>query len=410
MSAGGVESGTWATLHDEDARALDGLMACGWDPAGVDPGCRVRAERLVQLLGAVGAGGDDPDPALVDVTMARVMRAALLRVDDEPRLMPADEEALDAWVMARQQRERVPASLRARAARLEAMAWLICNVPLDVQDEALVEQTLAEVSRAESEAAQRWRLEPMSRSVRVRLGDVVSVAAMVLIGVSVAWPVLAAMRHHALRTACLGRQEAAAVGFSSYAASHREQLPVVTSALGEGRWWDVEPSRPRANSANLFELARSGFVTLDELACPGNPAAARGTPRPGAYDWDSLANISFSYQIMFGSQRPDWNRPSRVVVMTDRSPVVEHAVRGEPMLPLANSANHGGRGQHVLYNDGSAAWVYTPVSETGDNLWLPRPMERVLAAVAQELARRQGLEPLKGTETPESADDAFVGP
>jgi hypothetical protein len=68
--------------------------------------------------------------------------------------------------------------------------------------------------------------------------------------------------------------------------------------------------------------------------------------------------------------------------------------------------------------DGSVGWLATPEigvgedrwraagSARGDNIWLPRQVER---AIDRAVGRRR-IDPIKGTEVPESADDAFVGP
>jgi len=39
--------------------------------------------------------------------------------------------------------------------------------------------------------------------------------------------------------------------------------------------------------------------------------------------------------------------------------------------PLSISANHGERGQNVLFTDGSARWLAQP-TVGDDNIWLPR--------------------------------------
>jgi hypothetical protein len=94
------------------------------------------------------------------------------------------------------------------------------------------------------------------------------------------------------------------------------------------------------------------------------------------------------------------------VVSADRSPVVLRAVRGQLMDPFANSPNHQGAGQHVLYNDGSAGWLRMPVLEAGDNIWLPRAVEIRL----EQMTGRGPIQPLSGTEIPGGADDVFLGP
>jgi hypothetical protein len=119
---------------------------------------------------------------------------------------------------------------------------------------------------------------------------------------------------------------------------------------------------------------------------------------------------------MFGPERPQWSgsqrheatrKPAtdaRVVILTDRSPVVLRAARGQAVNPWENSPNHGRHGQKVMFSDGSAAWYTTPELDNRDNIWLPLPLERAIGQVTGREVR------LEGNEFPASARDAFVGP
>jgi hypothetical protein len=57
----------------------------------------------------------------------------------------------------------------------------------------------------------------------------------------------------------------------------------------------------------------------------------------------------------------------------------------------------------MLWNDGSVQWTTTPVLNNGDNIWLPRPIERVLDSLAGKPM------PLEGREMP-APNDVFLGP
>jgi hypothetical protein len=195
-----------------------------------------------------------------------------------------------------------------------------------------------------------------------------------------------------------------AMGFGAYAGAYKDALPVASASLGSGKWWEVgEPQH--SNSANLYTLVRAGYAGIDALACPGNPSAVTAQATPDARDWRNLAEISYSYQIMFGRAQPRWNTGRRTVVLADRSPVVLRSVRNQPIDPFANAPNHRSRGEHLLWTDGSASWVRSPVLQNGDNIWLNHPAERTAS-----LMQGKPLSPLKGTETPDSADDVVLGP
>ena len=245
-----------------------------------------------------------------------------------------------------------------------------------------------------------------------RLADALSLAAMLLIGVSVLWPALNFVGDQRQLAACRSNLGGVASAMGLYAGDHRDQFPVATAGIGGVGgipWWNVSPQKPQANSANLYTLARTRYAKLSDLACAGNPDAERGDVKAETYDWTDLNAISFSYQIM-GSSRPNWQRvecePAKVVVLSDRSPVVRRAVRHQPIDPLENSSNHGGRGQYVLHADGNVAWMSTPERPCGDNIWLPRALEIMLKQVAH--IERTGK--LEGFEMPDDAMDSFVGP
>jgi hypothetical protein len=403
-------------LDPADAAALEALMEAGLDAASISgpESLRARAGRIEKLLGLLGSSAS-ADPALADVTLARVLQARQQSLGisghplwSEPALCVDDEEALDAWVMAGYDVSRVPSVLRERAQRHEALARLVAPIspaPRQAFDsELLIDQTLAAVQAEIDRQSVGLVLEPAPRRSGLRLADIVSVAAVLLIGSAVLFPVMTAMREQSRRAVCNEHLAMTATAMGLYSSSYRDSLPIATASLGAGRWWDV--GKPQhSNSANLYTLARAGFVELSTLSCPGNPEAPTAIISKDAHDWRHLSEISYSYQIMLGPERPSWNHGGRAVVLTDRSPVVLRAVRGEMMNPWANAPNHRGAGQHVLFNDGSTAWLRTPVLENGDNIWLPRAWE-----IHLEQMTGRNVRPLSGTEIPDAADDAFVGP
>ncbi len=396
-------------LDPRDAGALDSLVETGFDAGKATGADRARVEKLSSLLGllrGVSVSGDRA--ALIDVTMARIAQAAPERSfasgADEPVLSGEDAEALEAWVLAGYDAEHVPGPLRARARRLESMAALArAASEADAESrESLIERTLA---AAEANTAPI----PISMGRRLttpaRWRDLVSVAALVLIGVSVVWPVLSTVRAGARRTECAGNLGLVASAMGVYAGDNRDALPMASAGFGGGStWWSV--GTPSSNSANLYTLVRERYAGLAALACPGNPRAPTVELRPGAIDWGSLDEISYSYQIMRGEQRPAWSKGGRVVIVADRSPVVLRAVRREWIRPMENSPNHGGHGQDVMFSDGSVEWRRTPVTDDDDNIWLPAQIEEII----RQVAATGTYEPLKGTETPRSAEDSFVGP
>ncbi|MDX9912348.1 MAG: hypothetical protein RBS39_11010 [Phycisphaerales bacterium] len=388
------------SLAGADARAVDRFFG----ESGGDFADHERDARLASLLALLDPGVSI-DAALVDVTMVRVARTSAA---EEYELSPIDIEAIDALAMAGCEAGRVPHALRDRATRAQALGGLLTSG--DAFDPALreerIERLMVRIESAERDAIpiEAYAGRGQGRG-SFRLSDLISAAAAVLLLSAIVWPVASTWRQRARLSGCENAMMQTASAMGVYAGDYRDALPIATAGFG-GTWWDVGSSPERSNSANLFTLARERYAPMGALACPGNEMAPTGEAREGQTDWGSIDDVSYSYQIMFGPVKPVWKDPSRAVILADHSPVVLKAVRGEAIEPLANSPNHGGTGQYVLFADGSSRWQTTPLMEDGDNIWLPRQVERQLDAALAQV----GIRIIKGTETPETADDSFLGP
>lgn len=389
-----------------DQEALDALIAARLDPDAVEPALQHRARAVASILGVLEAESVDCDPSLIDVTMVRVRRSSTGITGDEPVLSGHDAEALDALVLAGFEVGRVPSALRDRAAAHLALGELVRADADAPSGTRLIESTLARVQDAIDRQDGLMSFERRRSMARVSWSDLISVAAVLLLGASVLWPVLSAARSSQIQAACAQSMHAAAFGLGSYASSNDGSLPMVTAGFGGRTWWNVGEKPDESNSANLFHLVGADYASLADLACAGNPLAPTNRTDSLTHDWRRLEEVSFSYRVMPRGERPRWIGSGRVVVMADRSPVVLRAVRGHLIDPEESSPNHRGMGQHVLWNDGSAQWTESPILENGDNLWLPRPIE----AAIEQARRGERIRPIRGTETPAAMDDAFVGP
>jgi prepilin-type processing-associated H-X9-DG protein len=396
------------SLGRADVDAVDAVVGAGWR-GGSDERAR-RVAYLVGLLDASAEWDEEDRRTLVDVTVARVARArsAAGPVGDAG-LCPDDEEALNAWVLAGFDATRVPASMRARVERHEALMRALTAIRLDGERSRLVERTLAAVDEWRGDESRRLVFEPPVASRRLGWRDLVSVAAVVLLGVSVVWPMVSAARHSAQRTTCTGQLATVASAMGAYANDWRGSMPLAVTEMAGLPWWAVQPQRPVANSANLFTLPRTGYARLRDLACVGNRTACRqNDAAANAWDWSHLGEVSYSVQIMLTRDRPAWAGSSgRTAVLADRSPVVLRAVKGEWIYPMENSPNHGGRGQNVLFTDGSVEWRTTPIVGQ-DNIWLPAFIESAIRQ-ALESDRWVRQQPLRGVELPVGRD-VFLGP
>lgn len=404
-----TEAGTTADarLTEPDSDALDALIDAGFDPELVSQPLRDRAQRVAALFGLLDTPVESSDAALGDLAYLRVLRAGSAQQPAfrEAVLCEQDQAVVDALVEAGLAPTDALTGPNERRRRHTSLAAIIAKTPLSADAPAdLTARTLAHIQSVIDDQSLRMDLS-RRRGPHIRLSDLVSVAAALLLAASVLWPAMSVVRNQSRQAACRSNLQASAFGLSSYAGMNDDALPMITAGLSGLPWWNVGTPR-QSNSANIFHLARGSYVNLAGLACPGNPQAPTAIADPNDTDWRELGEVSYSYRIMFGSVRPNWGSSSRIVILADRSPVVLRAVKGQPINPWENSPNHGGRGQTVLFSDGSTQWLKTTTLESGDNIYLPRPIEQAIDAVR----RQHRLPPILGTETPASLDDAFVGP
>lgn len=391
------------TLSSVDAQCVDALINADWQVDQVPGHLRERAARASELLGTLDAGLSAlSEPGrrelLTTVTMARIARTPMSAPSD---LAIHDAASIDALVECGWDVSRVPAPLAPRAARAaNLVASVDAPVAFTPEERAeRVERTLSLIqARIDAEErSRRFSLGDRFEHARARftLREALSTAAAAVLGMAVLWPIASSVREQSQRLACENTMKNAGVGFGLYAQDHGGRLPLATAGFS-GAWWNVGTPR-QSNSANLFELARSGHAQLADLACAGRPGAPRHMHDADQTDWRDFDEVSYSYQLPT-RPRPMWNGVGRVVVIADKSPIVERARFGERFDPEARSRNHAGRGQNMLFNDGSVAFRFSPVLDSGDNIWLPRHLERASQPM------------LHGVERPDDDSDTFVGP
>ncbi len=168
-------------------------------------------------------------------------------------------------------------------------------------------------------------------------------------------------------------------------------------APGTCNWPHV---RSVGNQANLWLLVREGYASPETLVCPAtadrpslndparpgvmgfvalDPATARRTPEEDEFFLRVAAGrCSYSYQNQLAHPGTDPSvappevatthveaSPSDLVILADRNPYTRPELTRQPTLspddhPEANSLNHHGRGQNVLYLEGHVEWCETP--------------------------------------------------
>lgn len=365
-------------LSPDDEDALEALVAAGFEPRSVTGALRPRAEHILRLLSGLGAPIATVASADVGFRVSGVSAS-------EGGVVWADREA------------RVAATLAA----IER-----------VEDHAALRRRLGGPGRREESAAE---LGGGLGRFAFRIREVAAVAAVLAIGAAILAPMTSHWRDQSSRTACVGNMAGAGVAFAQYAGDFRDSYPMASASVVGTPWWLTGRSAEHSNSANLFTLVRAGYSPLRSLACQHSPfwsTECGEQPRPDQFDWSGPNELTLSFRVLFTADRPRWGqggpRGERQVVLADRSPITLDPVEleREPRIqdPMANSQNHGGRGQSVLFGDGSSVFTTTPVVN-GDNLWLPRGFEQAI-----DLSRRLGRPVILRLDASSEAGDAFVGP
>ncbi len=367
-----------------------------------------REQRLHGLLGLLDTPVVDESHRQARVDLLEVLAKRTPR-ESAPAfsLSSADQTACDEYIDAGYDIEAVAPHLRERASKVHAMGLLLTRGQIAGSGrEQLVEATLGGIQSHIDAEQSAMRIESRRGfQLPARWADLVSIAAVLLLAASVIMPIVAGMRSASQQGMCLNNMNQAASAFGLYTGENRDMLPMATAGFGP-TWMDVGTTPDRSNSSNLYTLIRKGFSKLDDLACPSNPNAETGIPDPRAWDWKTLDGLSYSYRIMprGGMRATVVDDPQRVVLLADRSPVILRIKRQLPVIPEENSPNHNSTGQHMLKLDGSAQWSRTPMLDSKDNIWLPRPIESII----HQAREKYGI--ITGNEQPDGPTDAFVGP
>ncbi|MEM9064708.1 MAG: hypothetical protein AAGB51_04380 [Planctomycetota bacterium] len=367
-------------LREEDAAILESVLD------GTHDGSR-RALKIEAFLSVLRPPSNLDADDLGRATYLRLKR----RGPPATGLGEADAAAVDHWLQGTGHAEPE------RVAQLEA---LLAPVALELPDRAFADRVASRLISASGDG-----LFDTPRSLPfMRMADAIGVAAAAVVGVAIVLPTVSAARNEARKATCMGNLQATAMGFGMYADDHNNMLPANRGFSAGAVWSDVGGGADRSNAANLFQLVRRGYTALSDLACPGNEFAITAGLEPEATDWRSLEEVSYSYRLIStggfeASLQGSADRP----ILADRSPILLAASQRRRVSPEANSPNHGGAGQHMLFGNGQVAWRRTPIVVGNDNAWLPRQVEEMVR-------RERGLSPVLVGNEAALADDVFLGP
>ncbi len=329
------------------------------------------------------------------------------------RLSANDCRALDAW-MARHtgdaagdaaSHEAIPS----RSAAVERLMALVGACPAEDPPSDLSRRTVSQVLAEEQRRRFAYQIStlaaaPPADTGRFQIGrwmEIAVGAAMIIVGISLALPVLNHNRAEARRIGCATNLARASTGFGQYAASHNNTLPRVQGVKPGDVWIRVGESGPggkvQSNSAHLFVLVRGGYVTPQTLACPENASAMRHLGGEDLIDWPNPQAPSYSYPNQHTPYVLRIDRYPHKPVLADRNPLFEARngvlMQNISVAPTSPSRQHGQTGQNILTADGAVKWRYSPVMSDRDNIWTA-----------------DGIERYTGTEVPAREDDAHLVP
>lgn len=271
--------------------------------------------------------------------------------EDDQRLLDAlVESGFDPQVL-----ESLSAEERNRVGAILNLFELLEDYPVEDADDSLVHATLARIDqyelRAAAQSSQDSALQSASRR-GFRLPDLVSVAAVLLIGASIFWPMLSTMKQRRIDDSCANNLRQMGYAFGRYANDYNGSIPVARAGLFS-EWTQSFP-----NVVNLRPLVIGGYCEQNHLECAGH---------------EGLNGASYGYQWQIPDSDLTWGANRITIILGDRNPLIDAMFQSKLQTSaLSNSLNHGGRGQNVLRTDGVVMWLENPMVGSEDNIWLPK--------------------------------------
>jgi hypothetical protein len=285
---------------------------------------------------------------------------------DHLNLCQADAELLDRLVDVSFELDKLgvlSADETKRANRMLSMLGLLDGYPVENASDTLIDATLAQIDQYEANQTQRMRIETSeiettSSGFRIRMPDFISVAAMVLIAVSVFAMISKNTRAQSISNQCASNMAQVGFGLVRYATEHKGQAPTIEATSVASMFSGLVPTRTDPDI-----LVAEGYCDVHHLNCPGHGSNGGG----------------FSYQTQ---PAENWEAIRKqgllLIVLSDRNPILESMLAGKEFNPLARSKNHGSLGQNQLRDDGSTASLKGLPIVGKDKIWILDGNKRVL--------------------------------
>ncbi|MDD5458072.1 MAG: hypothetical protein PHF37_01575 [Phycisphaerae bacterium] len=297
--------------------------------------------------------------------------------------------------------------------RLESTLTQLDHIKYEPCPDNLAELTVARLKKAAMESKadlDRLIAAEQTRTIRPvfwrRAAELTAVAAVILLAVLVSMPPMRSMRRNYWKQQCQAQLGGVFKGISSYIGDNGE-TPSVAAKAGSP-WWKIgnEGDENVSNTRNLWLLVKGNYVNPEDFVCPakreGGVLQFDPIQAKSYNDFPARRYITYSFRIKCADPQAA-AKLSRRVMIADVNPLFEklprnHAqplkIRVDDQLLRMNSSNHTGRGQSILFSDGSVDFITV----------------RTVGIGADDIYTLQNIKIYEGNEIPSSATDAFLAP
>ena len=256
------------------------------------------------------------------------------------RLSPDDERLLDALVdvgFDLEALENLSPADRKRSETLLKLVGLLNDYPVEDADETLLHATMANIDRCEAQRAERMTLDPQERQavrsrrlVPIRVPNFISVAAVILIGASIVWPILNNLHRENMALKSQNNVAYVSQAVDSYAEAHGRRVPIAKAGL----------YNTVTDTLNLTPLLEQNYCRLN------TPDGTVVQALPGQF-----------------------SRFNLVLFLDDRNPIIEAIRRGNLDTPLRIDLTEAGVQSQMLTPDGAILWLRQPIPRPDPTRW-----------------------------------------
>jgi prepilin-type processing-associated H-X9-DG protein len=319
--------------------------------------------------------------------------------------LTSEQESAQAQelVFSNEQAAKFVTSIKASLSPLESIIPEDCPAELAEGTIWRIKQTLrtSQVGLNELLKAEQKRKTGLWRDI---FGRLATAAVFVLVGTGAitAWNVgTNYARQMSWQTKCSSQMAGLFTGLSNYRNDNNGQMPTLASAPGSP-WWKVgdQGSENVSNTRRMWVLVKNGYLKQNDFVCPTYKASSFSYDPKEYNDFPNRKLVTYSFRI--GCPKAGLEKMGRQVIIADASPMFANVSSSEKELIVnisdallkRNSPNHGGRGQNVLFCDGSVVFV----------------KGRTVDVSLDDIYTIQNTQTYKGIEVPTSEADAFLAP